>query len=53
MENRGLVWLYRLAREPERLWKRYLLRGFYGLGLGLLDALSFRLRLKTPDRQVP
>lgn len=50
MEDRGLVWLYRLAREPERLWRRYLLRGFYGLGLGLLDALSFRLRLKTPDR---
>lgn len=48
MEDRGLVWLYRLAREPGRLWKRYLVRGFYGLGLGLRDAVRFRLRLKTP-----
>jgi N-acetylglucosaminyldiphosphoundecaprenol N-acetyl-beta-D-mannosaminyltransferase len=23
----GLEWLYRLAREPRRLWKRYLVRG--------------------------
>nr|WP_314434380.1 WecB/TagA/CpsF family glycosyltransferase [uncultured Brevundimonas sp.] len=52
MEDRGLVWLYRLVREPERLWKRYLLRGFYGLGRGLLDAIAFRLRLKTPDSPI-
>lgn len=50
MEDRGLVWLYRLAREPGRLWKRYLVRGFYGLGLGLRDALLFRLGLKSPRR---
>jgi len=25
MANRGLEWLYRLLREPRRLWKRYLL----------------------------
>lgn len=23
MQNRGLEWLYRLAREPRRLWRRY------------------------------
>jgi N-acetylglucosaminyldiphosphoundecaprenol N-acetyl-beta-D-mannosaminyltransferase len=25
MQQRGLEWLYRLAREPRRLWRRYLL----------------------------
>ena len=50
LEDRGLVWAYRLAREPGRLWKRYLLRGFYGLGLALRDAAGFRLRLKTTGR---
>ena len=24
MQRRGLEWLYRVAKEPERLWKRYL-----------------------------
>ena len=24
MQKRGLEWLYRLTREPGRLWKRYL-----------------------------
>ncbi|MFN7107691.1 MAG: WecB/TagA/CpsF family glycosyltransferase [Brevundimonas sp.] len=48
MEDRGIVWLHRLVREPNRLWKRYLLRGVYGLGLALMDAVTFRLRLKTP-----
>jgi N-acetylglucosaminyldiphosphoundecaprenol N-acetyl-beta-D-mannosaminyltransferase len=26
MSSIGLEWLYRLGREPRRLWKRYLLR---------------------------
>lgn len=50
MERRGIVWLYRLTREPSRLWKRYLVRGVYGLGRGLFDALALRLGLKKPDR---
>ena len=25
MQRRGLEWLYRLCKEPGRLWKRYLL----------------------------
>jgi N-acetylglucosaminyldiphosphoundecaprenol N-acetyl-beta-D-mannosaminyltransferase len=25
MQRNGLEWLYRLVREPRRLWKRYLL----------------------------
>jgi N-acetylglucosaminyldiphosphoundecaprenol N-acetyl-beta-D-mannosaminyltransferase len=24
MQQRGLEWLYRVAKEPRRLWKRYL-----------------------------
>ena len=31
MENHGLVWLYRLIREPKRLWRRYLGRSLRGL----------------------
>jgi N-acetylglucosaminyldiphosphoundecaprenol N-acetyl-beta-D-mannosaminyltransferase len=27
LQNAGLEWLWRLAMEPRRLWKRYLLRG--------------------------
>lgn len=46
MEQAGLVWLYRLAREPKRLWRRYLMRGLLGLGLGLADAVAIRLGLK-------
>ncbi|MBV9945488.1 MAG: WecB/TagA/CpsF family glycosyltransferase, partial [Myxococcales bacterium] len=26
MSDLGLEWLFRLAREPRRLWRRYLLR---------------------------
>jgi exopolysaccharide biosynthesis WecB/TagA/CpsF family protein len=47
MEKSALVWLYRLAREPKRLWRRYLVRGVFGLGYGLWDALRLRLGLKT------
>jgi N-acetylglucosaminyldiphosphoundecaprenol N-acetyl-beta-D-mannosaminyltransferase len=46
LENTGLVWAYRLAREPKRLWRRYM-RGFYGLGLGLRDAAAIRLGLRS------
>lgn len=45
MEHSGFVWLYRLAKEPRRLWRRYM-RGFYGLGLALRDAVAFRLGLR-------
>ncbi len=39
LERSGFVWLYRLVKEPRRLWRRYM-RGFYGLGLGLRDVLA-------------
>ncbi len=42
MERNGLVWLYRLVREPKRLWRRYLLRGLYGLSLAAIDIVRYR-----------
>jgi len=39
LEHSGFVWLYRLVKEPRRLWRRYM-RGFYGVGLGLRDVLA-------------
>ena len=33
MQRNGLEWLWRLAKEPRRLWKRYLLEDlpFFGM----------------------
>ncbi|MBV9782183.1 MAG: WecB/TagA/CpsF family glycosyltransferase [Acidisphaera sp.] len=42
MERNGLVWLFRLAREPRRLWRRYLNRSLRGVGLALLEVLRRR-----------
>lgn len=39
MQNAGLEWFYRLIKEPERLWKRYLLNYPAGIGLLLKDSL--------------
>lgn len=47
MEQRGLVWAYRLATEPKRLWKRYLVRDMIGLGLCLRDIMAIRLGRKS------
>jgi exopolysaccharide biosynthesis WecB/TagA/CpsF family protein len=33
MQKRGLEWLYRLIKEPKRLWKRYLVTNSVYLGL--------------------
>lgn len=38
----GLEWLYRLAREPRRLWRRYLQLGPVYLGLVGLQAVGVR-----------
>lgn len=45
LEHSGFVWLYRLVKEPRRLWRRYL-RGFYALGLAIRDAVALRLGLR-------
>jgi exopolysaccharide biosynthesis WecB/TagA/CpsF family protein len=45
VQEAGLEWLYRLIRDPRRLWKRYLVRGpriFF-----LLSRIDFRVRQST------
>jgi N-acetylglucosaminyldiphosphoundecaprenol N-acetyl-beta-D-mannosaminyltransferase len=44
----GLEWIYRLAQEPERLWKRYLLRDPKFLPILLQEARS-RLRASAME----
>lgn len=46
MQRGGLEWLYRLVREPRRLWRRYLLLN----PLYLLMAAAQRLGIHRPDR---
>lgn len=46
----GMEWLVRLAQEPGRLWKRYLLRDLPEAGRAACEALVARLR---GDRQQP
>lgn len=45
MQSSGMEWLYRLTKEPGRLWKRYLVH--YPAGVGLLLRDSFRHRSST------
>jgi N-acetylglucosaminyldiphosphoundecaprenol N-acetyl-beta-D-mannosaminyltransferase len=44
MQNAGLEWLFRLAHEPRRLWKRYLI----GNVMFLILVLSDLLKTKNP-----
>jgi len=48
MSAAGLEWLYRLAREPGRLWRRYLVRD--PRFLGILLAQLVRARAWTSER---
>jgi exopolysaccharide biosynthesis WecB/TagA/CpsF family protein len=48
MERSGLVWLHRLAREPRRLWKRYLVHAPVGAAMALSDIAALRLGLRAP-----
>ncbi len=50
MQDRGLEWLYRLTREPSRLWKRYLFLNPAYLSLFALQAT--RLLTLKPSRGV-
>lgn len=50
MQRSGLEWLFRLAAEPTRLWKRYLFLNPYYLGLLLAQRIglsTFRLENAT------
>jgi N-acetylglucosaminyldiphosphoundecaprenol N-acetyl-beta-D-mannosaminyltransferase len=46
LQNLGLEWLYRLAHEPKRLWKRYLVLNPLYITLFVLQFLKLRC-LKT------
>lgn len=50
LQSRGLEWFFRLAREPRRLWKRYVLLN--PLYLGLLFMQAFRIHRIDPDDAV-
>ena len=51
LQDRGLEWLYRLASEPRRLWRRYLLLN--PLYLTLFFCQMVRLRTIDPERAPP
>ena len=42
MEKASLEWLFRLAKEPKRLWRRYILGGFKFLYYSMEDKLRSR-----------
>jgi N-acetylglucosaminyldiphosphoundecaprenol N-acetyl-beta-D-mannosaminyltransferase len=42
MREHGLEWLFRLSREPARLWRRYLIYGTQFVALVLLESLGFK-----------
>ena len=42
MRERGFEWLFRLCREPKRLWRRYLIYGPQFVVLVLLEQLHLR-----------
>jgi N-acetylglucosaminyldiphosphoundecaprenol N-acetyl-beta-D-mannosaminyltransferase len=50
LRDRGLEWLFRLMREPRRLWRRYLLGGPQFLAYLVLESL---LRVSFPQGAGP
>jgi N-acetylglucosaminyldiphosphoundecaprenol N-acetyl-beta-D-mannosaminyltransferase len=42
MREHGLEWLFRLSREPARLWRRYLIYGTEFIALVLLESLGLK-----------
>jgi N-acetylglucosaminyldiphosphoundecaprenol N-acetyl-beta-D-mannosaminyltransferase len=50
MRENGLEWLFRLVREPRRLWRRYLLQGSEFVGLLLLEFVGLKKSARQTDR---
>jgi len=48
MGNLGIEWLWRLATQPRRLWRRYLIEPWHLLGLRLLQ--EFRPKTEHTDQ---
>jgi len=42
VRDHGFEWLFRLSREPRRLWRRYLIHGTQFVALVLLESLGLR-----------
>jgi len=40
MQKTGLEWIFRIAQDPKRLWKRYFV-GFFKFGLMILPAIAY------------
>lgn len=52
MQRNGLEWLYRLTREPKRLWKRYLFLNPHYLTLFAMQLLKIK-RFPVQDTKAP
>ena len=52
MQKRGLEWLYRLVKEPGRLWRRYLVTNTTYCLLFAKHAVLKRLRGRSPAKAV-
>ena len=50
MQKSGLEWLFRLASEPRRLWKRYLITNSLFILGAILQLLFFRKNLNPQNR---
>lgn len=48
MSNAGLEWAFRLAQDPRRLWKRYLIRGPRFIGILLRTARLLKAQRVRP-----
>lgn len=42
MRENGLEWIFRLSREPARLWRRYLIYGAQFVALVFLESLGIK-----------
>ena len=49
MRRRGLEWLYRLAIEPRRLWRRYLVTNSLFIVYVMRETLAGTFRCRDPD----
>jgi N-acetylglucosaminyldiphosphoundecaprenol N-acetyl-beta-D-mannosaminyltransferase len=49
MQRAGLEWLYRLGKEPKRLWKRYFKNNPLFVGRALMQKLGLRKYPPVPD----
>jgi N-acetylglucosaminyldiphosphoundecaprenol N-acetyl-beta-D-mannosaminyltransferase len=51
MQRNGLEWLFRLLREPRRMWRRYLVTNMLFIMLLVKEWFWYRFRLITPNTE--